>query len=308
MKGSPRPGAASESVPLRVAVLADPVVVEGAVVLATVRTRASRDVVLQGGEVVLAASVAYKHLTGGIYGSTFTSVSRFTAEAAREALPAPTLLRAGEAVEQQVLLTVPSAGLPTVDCELVSIEWSVRTTVRFEGRGRVDAAPVALVVLSPGGPPPPVVRPDPTASVRIEDVHPRHVAEGTTVRGTVVLGGRRGAAGLRADRVELVLAQSVPHGPMIGTDPARSPFGPKEAETVVAESPLEAPEAGRADREVRVPFALAVPALPAPTLATTSFTLRWVLRAVVERRVAGFPRTHRSETEVVGSTIPGLPE
>jgi hypothetical protein len=297
--------------PVTVAVLADPLVPEGGVVLATVRTRAVRDVVLQGGDVTLAAALSYRYITGGIFGATYSSVARSTIEAARQALPAPTLLRAGQGVEHQVLLTVPAEGLPTVDCELVSIEWTVRATVRFEGRGRLAAAPVALVVLSEGGPEP--AEPAPSGRrplVRLEAVRPRRVGRGSRLTGEVVLAGRRGTAGVRAARVELVLLQVVPHGPLLGDDPARSPYvAEKEDEAVVAKAALALPdaEALTAPGDVRLPFALDVPALPAPTLRTDDFTLRWVVRAVVSRRVAGFPRWARSEVEVVGSTLAPSP-
>jgi hypothetical protein len=276
------------------------------VVLATVRVRAVRDVVLQGGEASLTAAVAYWYVTGGIFGSTYSSVARSTVEASRQPLPAPTLLREGQEVEHQLLLAVPATGLPTVDCDLVSIEWTVRATVRYEGSGRVAAAPVALVVLSGGGPEPPVPPPAPRARVRLEGVGPRRVGAGTRVTGEVVLAERRRAAVLRGARVELVLLQLVPHGPLLGDNPARNPYiAAKESETVVARVPLALP--GGVTGEARLPFALDVPALPAPTLLTDDFSLRWVLRAVVDRRVSGFPRTASSEVELVGSTMPPRP-
>lgn len=294
--------------PIAVSVLAEPVVLEGGVVLATVRTRALRDVVLQGGDVVLSAALAYKYVTGGIFGATYSSIARDTIEAARQSLPAPTLLRAGNEVEHQVLLTVPAEGLPTTDCDLVSIEWTVRARVKFEGRGRVDAAPVAFVVVSEGLPGGPLALPPTGGTVRLDAVRPRRIAAGTVLSGDVVV-PRRVAGAVRTVRVELVLAQMVPHGPMIGDNPARNPYvAEKEEETVVARVRLAGGEAGvlppPLGDDVRLPFRLEVPVLRAPTLVTASFTLRWFVRAVVERRMAGLPRSARCELEVIGSTVP----
>lgn len=300
------PGAA----PVAVTVLAEPVVLEGGVVLATVQTRALRDVVLQGGEVALTAALAYKYVTGGIFGATYSSVARRTLEVSVQSLPAPTLLRAGREVEHQVLLQVPAEGLPTTDCELVSIEWTVRARVKYEGRGRVDAPPVAIVVVSEGLPDGPLAPARPDGAVRLEGLAPRRIRAGSALTGEVVV-ARRHVGGVRAVRVELVLDQMVPHGPMLGDDPARNPYvAEKVAELVVVRLRLvggaaEAPVPAVVGEDLRVPFRLDVPALPAPTLVTADFTVRWLVRAVVDRRVAGLPRPLRTEVEVIASTVPG---
>ena len=111
------------------------------------------------------------------------------------------------------------------------------------------------------------------------------------------------AGRLQAVRAELVLLQHVPHGPWVVDNPARNPEAhPNEAETVVARVVLAAglPVAAGVP-PLRWPFEIVAPqALPAPTLVTDDFALRWVLRGVAER-----PRSHvtTSSLELDGSTV-----
>lgn len=293
--------------PVTVAVSAEPTVIEGGVVLATVRTRAARDVVLQGGEAALTCATSYRYTTGGAYGTTHSSTARRSDDLATQALPGPTLPRAGGETERQVLLAVPPAGPPTTACDLVTIGWTVGAVVRFEGSGRAVAAPVEVTVLGSGrgaelgsG----AVEVGRFGTIAFEDVSTRRIAPGTTLAGCVVVRARR-ARPTDSVRVELVLTQVVPHGPMIGDDPSRNPYiAEKEAERVVARVALAAPvDVGGG--QVRAAFALPVPAtLPAPTLVTSEFALRWVLRARVTRRVAGLPRTASADLELDASTAP----
>ncbi len=293
--------------PVTVTVHADRTAREGAVVLATVRIRASRDVVLQGGEVTLRCALSYRYITGGIFGATHSSVERRTDVVATQPLPGPTLLRAGAQVEHQVLLAVPVAGPPTAVCELVTVGWTIHAEVRFEGRERAEAAPVAIVVLGTGrdaslaaGT---VMERGRPGVVDLEEVSTRVLAAGTRVSGIVVVGR---AAGVRSVKVELVLVQLVPQGPVIYDEPGRNPYiAPKEAEAVVVRLHLvgdgHPAEVGPGDR---LPFSLEVPALPAPSLVTKEFSLQWVLRATLRRRVGGVPLTTVADLEVRGSTAP----
>lgn len=297
------------SAPVTVTVHAEPpTVTEGGVVLATVRARATRDVVLQGGSATLTCATAYRYTTGGAYGTSYSSTARRSDDLASQPLPGPTFLRAGRESEEQVLLVVPPTGPPTTACDLVTIAWTVGATVRFEGSGRAVAAPVDLTVLGGGAGAEitgsTVVDRGRFGSIAFEDMSGRTIAPGSTLSGCVVVRPRRAGA-VGALRVELVLAQVVPHGPMIGDDPSRNPYiAEKESETVVARVALTAPvDVGGG--LLRAPFVLSVPtSLPAPTLVTPDFSLRWVLRAVVGRRGAWLPRTTSADVELAGSTIP----
>lgn len=328
--------------PVTVTVGVEPWTVAGGVVLATVTTHATRDVVLQGGEVTLGYALAYRYSTGGIFGTSYFSTARRSADVAREPLPGPTLLRAGRDIEQQALLRVPPDALPSVGATLVTIAWSVRTRVFFEGTGEAYAGPVGLTVrggrlggdgaggssrgsgeasggaatgslgvAATGSGFPVDALPAGAAglrgkrdSVTFERVSSRRFAPGTRITGDVVIGSRRG--GDRFVRVELVLVELVPHGPMIGDDPSRNPYiAEKESESVLVRRSLAAgaavPVSGSG---VRLPFTVDVPSrVPSPTLITPDFTLRWFLRAVVQRRLAvGLRRSTTTDLEVLGST------
>jgi hypothetical protein len=296
---APTPGAP----PVTLEVTAEPRVNEGGVVLVTARLRAERDVVLQGGTVSLVRQISYRYITGGIFGATHSSLARRSEVVATQALPGPSLLRGGSQEEHQVLLAVPADGPPSLACELATVAWRIDARMRFEGSEHADAPPLDLVVLGTG-------RDASTAGgtvmergrrgvVDLAEVTTRLIDAGTRLGGAVVLGH---AAGLRSVKVELVLVQLVPHGPVINENLARSPYtAPKEAEEVVARVVLAGADTPPAER---LPFVLEVPALPAPSVVTEDFRLQWVLRATVRRRVVGIPLTTVVDLEVQGSTAP----
>lgn len=286
----------------------EPVVRTGAVVLATVRTRATRDVVLQGGEATLTCATSYRYTTGGIFGTSYASTARRREDLATQLLAGPTLLRAGQRTEDQVLLAVPPDGPPSVACDLVTIAWQARAFARYEGSGRAGADAVPVTVLGAGtgadtggGT---VVDRGRFGSIAVEGLATRRVVPGASLAGRVAVRARR------PDLVEglwaaLVLTQVVPHGPMLGDDPSRNPYlAEKEAEAVAVRESLGSPaEAG--DGRLVAPFRLEVPrSLRAPTLVTSEFSLRWVLRVGVVRRVAGVRRTTTADVEVDVATWP----
>lgn len=305
----PPPGAPDDvgvdGVAVVVTVDVEPAAVTGGVVLATVRSRAVRDVVLQGGEVSLGCALAYRYLEG-FFGATYGATARRAVDVAAQPLPGPTLLRQGEHVDHQVLLGVPAQGLPTVNCELVQVAWTARARVRYEGTQHADAPPVPLVVGSPGRgadtDSPALLRGGRRQDHVAVAVGSRRFGPGGQVAGELVVEPARPGR-LQEVRAELVFLQHVPHGPWVVDNPARNPEAhPNEAETVVARVVLAAglPVAAGGPA-LRWPFELAAPrALPAPTLVTDDFALRWVLRGVAER-----PRSYvtTSSLELDGSTV-----
>lgn len=303
---APEPGGSRR--PVDVSLLVEPGAQPGGVVLATVRARAHRDVVLQGGEVTLACATAYRYTTGGFFGATYSSTARRSTDVATQALPGPTLLRAGEERRDQVLLGLPTGATPSVRCDLVTIRWQVGAEVRFEGTGRARAEEVPVTVVGPGSGAetggPTVVPLGRAGTVGVEGLGARALSPGATLSGGLVVRARR-AESVESVRADLVLTQRVPHGPMIGDDPSRNPYiAEKEAEEVVVRSELGAPERA-ADGLLRAGFRLDAPSsLPAPTLVTADFSLRWVLRAAVRRRVAGLRLTSTADLELDATTVP----
>lgn len=287
---------------IAVTVEAEPVVAAGGVVLATVRTVAARDVVLQGGVVTLGYMLAYRYLED-FFGAAYGKTAKRAEEVAEQPLPGPTLLRAGQSVEQQVLLAIPPAGPATVDSELVLLRWIVAARVRHDGIEHTDGEPVQVLVVGDGQAveldAPELVaggrRPDALSFLRIET---RRIRPGCRLAGALSLVPARPGP-VKAVRVELVLVQTVPHGPWLVDDPARNPESrPNVAERVVARQVLAGTV--RRGEAQQLSFALDVPdPLPAPTLRRAEFTLRWVLRAVVERRRS---RSTTVQVEVLGCT------
>lgn len=305
--GAP-PGPATAGPPVSVTVRTDPATRPGAVLAVTVRMRAARDVVLQGGQVTLTRALSYRYTLGGAFGTTYTGVARESDDVAHVMLPGPTLLRAGKEVTEQVLFPVPADAAPSTECTLVTIEWSVGARVRFEGTGTADGTPARIALLGEGtgadlsGPT--VMPRGRFGTIEVEDLSSRRIWPGAHVSGWVVLRPRWPAA-VRGVRLELVLAQVVPHGPLLGDDPSRNPYiAEKEAETVVARVDLGAPiDAGGG--QLRAPFVLPVPdPLPAPTLVTPQFSLRWYLRVRVGRRalLGRLTVTTSADLEVAGAT------
>lgn len=288
-----------------VTVEVEPATSTGGVVLATVRTVAARDVVLQGGVVSLGYVLAYRYLEGFL-GASYGKTAKRAEQVAEQLLPGPTLLREGESVEQQVLLSVPERGPATVDSALVLLRWIVGARVRYDGTEHADAEPQPVRVLGDGqgsvlGGPEVVTggrRPD---VVTFENVSARRIGPGSRIAGEVaVTPGRSGQ--LKEVRVELALVQTVPHGPWLVEDPARNPEAmPNEVDTVVARRVVaESGEVAARGPVQRWSFTLDAPdPLPAPTLSRDEFTLRWVLRAVVERRRS---RPTTAVLEVLGGT------
>lgn len=279
--------------------------VAGGVALATVRTSASRDVVLQGGEVTLGYAQFYRYREA-FFGPHYTATHRRVHGVAAEALPGPTLLRGGQSVDQQVLLPVPS-GPPSVSCALVGIGWSVGAHVRYEGTHRADAPARPLAVLSGG-------RGAVLGDVEVETGRRRDavtlevltgresLTPGAPIRGEVVVRAvRRGE--LETVRAELVLHQHVPHGPWLVDDPRRNPEpSPKDVFGVLQRAELARTVPVAPGQVLRWPFALEIPSdPPAPTLATGEFALRWLVRAVVVRRRA---RATTADLEIDVGTSP----
>ncbi|MGZ4617306.1 MAG: arrestin C-terminal domain-containing protein [Frankiaceae bacterium] len=131
----------------------------------------------------------------------------------------------------------------------------------------------------------------------------------------------------RALRVDLLLAEHVAHGPLVTDDPARSPANEdKDADTIVASvalaGQLGSPVAGQitwgcprslrdwlsrtryegtvllasgricfeAKQQLRFPFHLPVPPrLQGPSVRTPDYSLRWMLRGVLDRRLHADP-------------------
>lgn len=285
---------AATAAPVAIELSAVPEMVDGARVALQVRCVAARDVVVRGGEVAVVAQVAYRHRELGMTGGRFASRVRRTHVHAEHPLPGPWPLAAGEAVMIPVTIPLPT-GWGTAHTPLVDITWAFRVRLRVEGYLAAEARRT-FVLLSRAAAraeevsQPPVAESRGCADLRIESLSTRWLGPGTPLSGTLVITPAR-PCGVRGVRLALVLRQQVHHGEWVAPDPSRNPaYQENELDTEVVVRPL----AGRLDlvpgAEVRIPFRLvAPPDLPAPSLSSPTFTLSWLLRAVLDRPLRADP-------------------
>ncbi|WP_141233698.1 hypothetical protein [Geodermatophilus saharensis] len=248
----------------------------------TVRFAADRPTEVTGGQVELVRHGMVAHAERGWMGAGATVSLRRSAVLDRADVDPAGPLVAGQHLVRSVTLAVP-AGEASVDGYLVQQAYAVRarldvshgrgaeagTAVRVTSRAaeRSWVADTTAVVDDAG-----------VAVLGIEDVTGRRLSGGVPLTGTVtVTPCRTGRA--RGVRVELVLAEQVP---------ARSPEMPLEedraATTVVATAAVAGPLDLEPGAVLRLPFTLRPPLpLPAPSISAPEFTLRWLLRAVVDR-------------------------
>jgi hypothetical protein len=257
-------------------------VVAGQPVEVTVRFAADRPVEVDGGDVELVRAGAVAHYERGWMGAGATISFRRSAVLDRAELDIAGPLAAGEHLVRAVRLLVPP-GEATVAGYLVQQHYGVRATLRSHGgRDHVGSAAVRVEAAAAGrdrSAGAPVVGHDAGfAALGIENLSGRRLAAGVPLSGLVTV-APRAAGGVRGARVELVLDERVP---------ARRDEVPLEEDRTRTTVVSSAPVAGHLDlqpgRVLRLPFTLPVPAvLPAPSISAPEFTLRWLLRAVVDR-------------------------
>jgi hypothetical protein len=269
-------------------------VLEGAVLLVRVRSDPTDPRVVVGGEVTLLSTVGYRYRQEGPDGGTHLGTARRADDVATQALPSAA--GDGGPYEAEVLLPVPAHGPPSADTDLVSVDWAVRARASFADGSHAQAVRKVAVLTESArlagvldGP----ARGEDSghAVVAIDHLSTRRITPGSRLTGEVVVAPLH-AGPIRSIRLELVLCEHVPR------DARRCPgaVGSKDTVTVVRSLSLAAAlEAGVDLSPVRLPFALDVPAsLPAPTMATAEFEVRWALRAVASRRL------HRDASVVLG--------
>ena len=256
----------------------------------TVRFVAHHPTEVSGGDVELVRSGAVAHFERGWMGADATvSCHRSAVLDGADLAPAGPLV-AGAQLVRRVTLAVP-AGEATVDGYLVQQEYAVRASISVADGHDAEAstalrvtsrAPDRSWVAATG----PIVEHADTATVGIEEVSSRRLFGGLPVSGTVTVAAQR-AGRARGVRVELVLAEHVPaRVAEIPTEENRA------RSTVVATVALAGPLDVEPGRVLRLPFTIRPPLpLPAPSLSAPEFTLRWLLRAVLDRPLRPDPTT-----------------
>jgi hypothetical protein len=265
-----------------------------------VRFVADRPTEITGGEVELLRHGAVAHFERGWMGAGTTVSFRRFAVLDRAGLDAAGSLVAGQHLARQVTLRVPP-GEATVAAYLVQQEYTVRARLHTAHARDVEATR-ALRVLSTapdrgrGSDSAPVVDDAGFAAVGIEDLSTRQLRGGVPISGTVTVVPRQ-AGRTRGVRVEVVLDEWVPA--RVGELPMEED---RAKTTVFAGVPLADSVDLEPGREVRLPFTLRVPLpLPAPSISAPEFSLRWLLRAVLDRPRRPDPTT---TLELCGATAP----
>jgi len=241
---------------------------------------AGRDVLVDGGEVDLVRTLALTRRERNWNGAG-SGVSRRTESVlGRVALDAAGSLVAGQTRHLHVVVPVPGDGEASIAGRLAQQEHAVRVRCRTGGHV-VEATREVHVPLAPGPTSPggstTLVDDAGIAVLGLEDVAQPRVYGGVPLRGTVTVAPLV-AGRARGVRVELLMVEHVPAAP---GEPLQEEL---ETSTVIATSrPAEHVELVPG-QPLRLPFTLHVPdRLPAPTVRTADFEVRWVLQAVLDR-------------------------
>jgi hypothetical protein len=256
---------------------ADGTVVAGQSLEVTVRFVADRPSEIAGGEVELTRTTAFTHFQRQWMGAASRVSVRSSTVLGRADLDIAGPLTAGQHLVRRVTLTVPPEEA-TIAGQLVQQDYLVRARIRTsEGRDGEGFSPLRIG----------------SAAGREWAAGAAPTVDDAGFAGIVTVTPRRPGTA-RSVRVELVLDE---HVPARADEPLEED---RHAATVVATVPV----AERVDLEARqpqrFPFTLRVPLpLPAPSTSTPGFTVRWLLRAVLDWPLRSDPAT---TVELSGTT------
>lgn len=284
---------------------ATPLLVAGSVVDVRVDVRALSSIEVSGVEVALVAQMRFIHREAGMLGTASMGRAKRTEVHSSKEVPGPWPLAAGESVTLPVRLDLPEAAPGTTRCDLIQIEWSVRGRLEAIGYSYAQARREVVVLstasdLAHVAVTPPVSDSRAIAELAFENLSSRFLVPGRPVSGTLAITPLR-AGTVRAARVALLMYQHVHRGDWVASRSAAYQENSRATQiggVILAEHLELAPAA-----DVRLPFTLPVRRiLPAPSLDTPAFSLRWVLRADLDR---GLRRAPFTELELHGRTVRG---
>ncbi|MHA7180165.1 vacuolar protein sorting-associated family 26 protein [Arthrobacter sp. MDB2-24] len=259
----------------------------------TVEIRASHRVRMTSVQFTLVHSLSLTRTHGNPYGGTFRAAERTSRDIGSTQLETDTTLRAGESCCEASQLIVPADAIPTLHGKLITSTWSVRVRVSSEGNeDLVRHHP--LTVHSggtAGGAEPGVEHFEP--SLRLAQLSTHSLYPGGEISGVAEVSGAKA----RALTLSIVMQEEVMSWA------AQRPQSHSSAEEVLVEetvlSGIRIPLTASGDSAI--PFTLAVPAVPAPTVKSPLLEVRWLLRAVLD---VPFRRDPTVLVPLVASTVP----
>jgi hypothetical protein len=247
----------------------------------TVRFVTDRALEVSGGEVELVRTTAVTRFQRQWMGAAGTVSRRSAAVPARVELDIAGQLTKGQQLVRRTTLQVPGDEA-TIAGHLVQQDYTIRVRIHADGGPGGEGTAAVRVGSSASGrgwvaDAAPTVDDDDFAVIGINELSSRRLLGGVPLRGVVTVAPRRAGAA-RGVRVELVLEERVP----AGTDEPLEED--RVTATVVAAERLSAGVELVPGQALPFPFALRIPhELPAPSVSTSEFTLRWLLRAVLDR-------------------------
>jgi hypothetical protein len=208
-------------------------------------------------------------------------------------------LAAGQHRVRRIRLDLPPDEA-TVAGYLVQQDYAARGRIRLDGDHSAEDATAVRITSAADGRggifgTAPAIDDAGFALLGIEEVSSRRLFGGVPVTGVVTVTPRR-TGSARGVRIELVLDEHVPARTEEQVEEDR------DSQTVVAAESLAGDVDLEPGRQLRLPFTLRAPLpLPAPSISTPQFTLRWLLRAVLDRPLRLDPVT---TVELWGATAP----
>ena len=260
-----------------------------------VQLAAQQPLTVRGLVVELATRLTYQHKEVGFYGGRSVAHARRTEVQATQEVPGPWPVEASEVVRLPVTVPVPARAPGTTHVPLVELTWwvTVRVNVADFAETRVSRSFVVLSrapELLDRASAPPVLDDRGCARVAIEELSSRSAAPGRPLSGTVAISPIRRCA-IQATRVQLLVRQQIHHGEWVGQDPTRNPgYQEMERDLVVAQRQIGGSVQLEPGVPVRAPFTLLLPDdLPTASVQNSNFTLEWLLRAMLDRRLRSDP-------------------
>lgn len=270
-------------------------VLEGTAVPVRVLGVADRDVVVRAVQVELVRRETWRYREGNLFGGAITVPARGEAVVDQVEHPGPGPVAAAGDIDVRTSLLLPPVCLASGAGRLVEVEWRVRAHVHVQGHPPAQATALVTVasratdraeVLGAE----PVVRDRGVAVLHVGQLSSRRLVPGTMLTGVVVVDPWWRFA-VTGARVQLVLREHVHHGRYVFADATKNPdTEQREHETVVASAALSGSAVLEPGHPVELPFGLPVPGrIVLASMDTPEFTVRWLLRAALPRRLRPAP-------------------